>query len=347
MTSFLIIAVVLTLATSSLLAIPLLRNAAGSAPVAAVLTVLLVPVVTLTLYLTSSNYGWTPAAVMKARPSGGNMAPSLDEAIAQLEAKLREQPDNLEGWLLLGNAYLQTRRFEDAQTAFGTALRLSNGKDPHAKIGLAEALILADRNSITGQAGELAEDALKQLPDDPKALWYGGLAALARQDIPTMQHRWERLLELNPPESVRRIIVEQLTAAGITPPAATVGSVQAGSNGNSPQIQVTVEVADELAGRIGEGAVLFLAARDDDRPGPPVAAVRDPVSGFPRQLNISDADAMMPGRSLANLDEVRLVARVSNSGTAIAKPGDIYGEARWHAGDGPVTIVMDKLVEPR
>ncbi len=346
MTGFLVIAVVLTLGVSGLLAIPLLRNRSGPAPVAAVLTVLLVPAVTLTLYLTSSNYDWmSPPAAMSPQRSSTTMAPSLDQAISQLEAKLREQPDNLEGWLLLGNAYLQTRRFEDARVAFGTALRLSNGKDPKAKLGLAEAMILIDQNSVTGQAGELVEDVLHELPDNPKALWYGGLAALARQDIPVMQQRWEHLLQLNPPDAVRRVVVEQLTAAGITPPPAPAPA-QPATASPSPQIQVTVNVARELAQRIGEGAVLFLAARDGDRPGPPIAAVRAPATGFPRKLTISDANVMMPGRSLANADEVRLVARVSASGTAIARPGDIYGEARWHTGDGPITIVIDKVVEP-
>ena len=346
MTGFLVIAVVLTLAVSGLLAIPLLRNRSGPAPVAAVLTVLLVPVLTLTLYLTSSNYDWTsPPTVMKSQRSSQTMAPSLDQAISQLEAKLREQPDNLEGWLLLGNAYLQTRRFEDAQTAFSTALRLSNGKDPKAKLGLAEAMILLDQSSVNGQAGELVEDALQELPNNPKALWYGGLAALARQDIPAVQQRWEHLLQLNPPDAVRRVVVEQLTAAGITPPE--IAPAQPTAAGSSPQIRVTVNIAEQLAQRIGQGAVLFLAARDGDRPGPPIAAVRAPASGFPRRLMISDANVMMPGRSLADADEVRLVARVSASGTAIAQPGDIYGEARWHAGDGPVTIMINKVVQSR
>ena len=197
---------------------------------------------------------------------------------------------------------------------------------------------------MAGQAGELAEEALRALPDHPKALWYGGLAALARQDIPVMQQRWERLLELDPPEAVRRVVVEQLAAAGITPPE-TVAAQPAPAS-PSPKIQVTVDIAADLVKRIDPGAVLFLAARDGDQPGPPIAAVRAPASEFPRRLTISDANAMMPGRSLAKAREVRLVARVSGSGTAIARPGDFYGEARWKTGDGPVTITIDRIVEP-
>ena len=221
--------------------------------------------------------------------------------------------------------------------AFQRALAISGGQDTAAKLGVAEAQILASRDNLAGSAGALLEEVLAQQPENAKALFYGGLAASARGDNDLLQTRWQKLLTLNPPEAVQRIVSQRLQAMGAEqlPPA---------TSNDQSGIQVQVAMADGLQGQVEEGALLFLVARYGDRPGPPVAAIRMPVGTFPRTLNISDANAMIPGRTLTGISEVKLIARVSNGGDALAKPGDVFGEARWSAGDGPVSILMNQVV---
>ncbi|MDJ0927961.1 MAG: hypothetical protein QNJ73_09970 [Gammaproteobacteria bacterium] len=338
MTVFLGLSIAMTLITAGLLAVPLLRQRESSAPIVAVAVALLVPAATVFLYLSGSNYDWQSPPSRAA--SGGADAPAMADAIAGLEARLQQDPDDLDGWLLLGNSYLQTQRLADAESAYARALALSGGANPYAKLGLAEARVLQDRNALAGDSGDLVEQALAALPDDPRALWYGGLAALARQDTDLLRSRWSRLLDLNPPEPIARVIREQLTALGMGAPAAPAVATAAGTT-----IDVEVSVTDALSSRISPGAVLFLAARNAGQPGPPLAAIREQAANLPRTLQISDANAMIAGRDLSQAEQISLVARVSNNGTALAQPGDIFGEATWQSGDGPVSIVINQVVQ--
>lgn len=350
MNTFLIVALLLTLGTAGLLALPLLRNREAPAPGAALAVALGLPALVAVLYLSGSNYDWRQPPVPAARGGQGGMAssttaPSMQEAIARLEQRLEEQPDNLDGWLLLGNAYLQTGRVADAEQAYARALALSGGDNPVAKLGLAETQVMRNREALAGDAGRLVEEALAALPNDPRALWYGGLAALARQDLDQVQQRWNRLLALNPPENIARIVRQQLAELNLEAAPADAGEpATPAPPAAGTRIEVTVSVADGLADRLPSGGVLFLAARDAQRPGPPLAALRVPAPQLPQRLVLSNANAMMAGRNLDSASEVRLVARVSGSGTALPQAGDIYGEARWRPGDGPVRIEMDSIV---
>ena len=80
-----------------------------------------------------------------------------------------------------------------------------------------------------------------------------------------------------------------------------------------------------------------------------LAVVRRQASDLPLTLQISDADIMLPGRTLANVSNATLVARIANGGDPIAKAGDVYGEARWQRSGGeggPVKIIIDQVVGP-
>jgi len=342
MSSFIVFGILLTAIAVALVVTPLLRRSAGqNAPVAATVTAVALPALVIMLYVTASNYDWNDPPV-QAPARAAEAAGSMSEVVMGLEDRLRREPDDLQGWLLLGRAYTQLRQFPDAQRAYREALALDQGSD--AKLGLAETEILMDRAALAGSAGDRVEEVLVMEPDNPKALFYGGMVAGARNDPDTFQLRWERLLDLSPPEDIRKIIVDQLARLGSDVPTAA----DPGASADSTGIDVRVSVADELATKIKPGATLFLVAREPNRPGPPVAAVREHAAGLPMRLRITDADAMLPGRSLSALEQIQLVARIANGGDPIAQPGDLFGEAvlRMDAAQTEtVVIVIDRTVE--
>ena len=93
--------------------------------------------------------------------------------------------------------------------------------------------------------------------------------------------------------------------------------------------------------RRGEGdAGLERRCREERR------GAAEQAGGLPRVLRITDANAMLAGRTLSQLSRIKLIARVSNGGDALAQPGDVFGEALWAPGDGPVDIVMNQVVQP-
>ena len=93
------------------------------------------------------------------------------------------------------------------------------------------------------------------------------------------------------------------------------------------------------------GAPVFVIARDADAPRPPLAVRRLTVSDLPARIELTDADAMMPGRSLSDLDSVELLARVSLGGSPSARTGDLESEvATGNVGGEPVALRIENRV---
>jgi len=346
MNLFVIAAVVLTGLAVATVVWPLLRKAgdAPAAPVAAFVLGLALPAAVLIIYLSASNHDWSvppPANSTASTASGGvNTMPSdIDEMVTNLENRLRAEPENVEGWLMLGRTYAQLQQVAESRHAYGQALSLD--PSPEAKLGVAEADILLDRDNLMGDAGRLVEEVLEVEPQNPKALFYGGMVAMVRNDIDTFRDRWQRLLTLSPPDEIRAVIEAQLAMVDAAPG-------QISTTEQNPGISVSVSVSAGVAEQINPEAVLYLVARDPDRPGPPVAVVRHPAARLPTTLNISDSNAMTPGRLLSSLPRVQLIARITNSGKPVAQPGDLFGETAWIAnkdGDEGLSIVIDRVVE--
>jgi cytochrome c-type biogenesis protein CcmH len=222
---------------------------------------------------------------------------------------------------------------------------MTGGQNLTAALGYAETMALADRSTLTGEAGVLFETALKAAPQNPKALWYGGMSAAAKGEMDVATDRWRRLLDQDLPEPVRQVVQQQLASLGDPIAAMPAETTQAGS---SLVIAVQITVAEHLRERIDQSAALFIVARDPDQAGPPIAVVRQLAGSLPTTINITDANLMLPGRSLADLPRLRLIARVARGGDPIAQPGDIYGEILWDAAnhtDVPVAIVIDSVFE--
>jgi cytochrome c-type biogenesis protein CcmH len=367
MTTFLVIAVLLTLLAGGVVLWPLLGRPESRAPLAAVSATLLLPAFVLFSYLGASNYDWArPPAPMPAAEGGGG-AP-LDDAIVALEQRLKEQPGDEAGWVLLGSSFTAVGRPDDAIAAYNKALELSGGNNLDAKLGIAEAQLLKDRDALTGEAGAVVEAVLAAAPGNPKALWYGGLVALARGDDAAAEQRWTALLALSPPPRIREIVESELAAlrAESGPPFAAAGGPGSGGPGGAgpgaagpmagapgappaagpagAAVTVRVTADGPVAASIKAGAPLFVFVRDAAG-GPPLAVVRRTAAELPLTVTISDADVMLPGRSLGGISRAAVTARVANGGDPVARAGDVYGEAEWVPGSGnDVAVVIDRTV---
>ena len=359
MTLFILTAAVLTVVTIGLIAWPLWRAGPQRSPLAAMLAACLIPILVWLVYPKVSTYDWVTPSVQASDPSAQTR--SLDEAISGLEQKLAENPSDEEGWVLLGSSYLALQRPADAVQAYRRAIELSNGNNMAARLGAAEAQISENPAALSGAAGQEIEAVLASDPRNPKALWYGGMLALSRGDIPTVRSRWQALLDLDPPAEIQQIIVRQLAELGSDQSVATPGQGQsttdqstAKDSGNSVRvadgagIDIQVSISASLRERISPSAPLFIFVRDPGKPGPPMAVVRRLASDLPLSLRISDADLMLPGGpGLAAVKSAALVARIANAGNPVAQAGDFYGEAIWagmEASRGTISIVIDQVV---
>ena len=335
MTLFVLIAAALALAIVAWVTWPLWRDAR----LAAALTALVALAGTGGLYAYWSNWTWDENFRVADTPAA--MA-------ARLARRLQDQPEDREGWLMLGRSYTALQQYPLAVRAYQRAYRLAEGRDAEALTGWAEALTLIDENELAGRAGRLFEEALALEPQNGKALFFSGIAAERRGELPLARERFVALLALGPPDTVRDILQQQvagLDAAIAQGGAAATSPAGGGAGGDAAaaRIELRVELAPGLAARVPADAIVFVAVRRPGEPGPPLAAKRL-AAKFPLSVTLTPADAMMPGRSFAAGESVAVVARVALGGTPTASSGDPFGELGYDVGrDTAKTLVIDRL----
>lgn len=358
MTSFIVVCAAMVAAALLWLIVPLLRakSAPDSSPppkgerrLAAAAVVLVVPLLALGMYAKLSNWDWNGVAEDQARGA------QFDDLLKKLEARLAAQPNDVEGWLLLGRSNVSMQRYPRAIEAFQRAYDLTRGENVDAMLGLGEALVMVDESTLGGRAGELFEAAVARAPNHPKALWYSGMTALQAGDLPKGRDRLQRLLAQGPPAELRSVLQRQIDdltqqineAGGGTTAAAGAGAetTEGAPQAAARTIRVAVTLSPQIKQRLTEPVMLFVLARDPAG-GPPLAAKRLSSSQIPLTVELSERDAMIPTRTIANVPRVQVVARLSKSGTPQAQSGDHFGQADYEFGKdtGTLNILIDQTV---
>lgn len=332
---FATVALLMTALACALVVWPLVRSA-DHAPLAAGGVLALLPITAFVLYLSFSSWPWQAAPEVPEAAAAQDS--SIEAMVGRLERRLAEQPGDAEGWQMLGRSYVVLGRYRDAVTAYGRARELTGDEDIASLTGYAEALAMVNEGVIGEESARLFEQALALAPDDKKALWYGGLAAFERGRAGLARERWERLLQLDPPEAMARVLREQISLTEAV--LGTDRDPRAAEPGAG--LRVEVQLAAALADRAPIDAPVFILARPPGGDGPPLAVVRRSVADLPLELVLSDADAMIPGRTISSHEQVEVVARVALGGQPTAQPGDLYGSRTAERG-GVVAIAIDKV----
>jgi cytochrome c-type biogenesis protein CcmH len=334
--AFVLIAGTLATAAAVLLLWPLLQRRADArpaAPVAAVTVLVITLLGGAGLYAAFSSYGWVEQSAVADTPAA---------MTARLANRLAREPGKIEDWLTLGRSYTVLEQYPLAIRAYQRADRMANGTNVEAIIGTAESMVALDSSTLSGGAGRLFERAMELEPANPKALFYGAFAAMARGELPKARERFKSLLALNPPAEVRAILEKRIADIDAAFNGAGQSEVAAADD-TSARIAVHVTLAPALAAKVPAEAPLFVAARDPKSPGPPFAVKRLPAR-FPVDVELTGADAMMASRRIAAGQQLEVVARVALGGTPTATRGDPFGQVSYHVGsDGKLNIVIDRL----
>lgn len=166
------------------------RKETSTSPKAAMLVVLLVPLIAGLGYAMLGN----PRALDPAntQPQQRVTAQQIEGMVTKLAERLKQNPDDPKGWVMLARSYKMMGRYPESAEAYSHALPLVE-QEPSLLADYAEMLAITG-NGFRGKPTELIEKALKLAPADPQALLLAGAAAGERKDYKAAIAHWEKVM---------------------------------------------------------------------------------------------------------------------------------------------------------
>ena len=297
---------------------------------------------------------------------------SLEELIERVRTRLRDSPTDIEGWQMLGRAELARGNPQPAREAFDKALVLAPN-NAQIKVDLADAIAQTQGAVLEGRPIALIREALASEPRNPKGLALAGAYEVRQGNTAAALANWKTLLTVLPPDTdqARQIVglVADLeagrtpqvgpaaAAAPTAPAAAEAGNRQAAASGGAAsadpgagELSGRIQIDAALAGKLRPDDTLFVVARSLDAQGqpsgPPLAVLRARGADLPLSFTLDDRLAMGPMAKLSSVapgTQVKVVARISRSGEAATRSGDLQGSSDpVKPGTSGMTIVISK-----
>lgn len=299
-----------------------------------------------------SMYLWVgePQALqaMATEPPEKAMQAELSGMAQALAKKLEANPDNQEGWVMLGRSYRTLEKYDNAVSAYDRALKLS--ADDNLKLERAEVLALKAQGNFDGEPWNVIREILKKDPQQKGALLLAGSASYAHDKYADALRYWQqarKLLAADHPDvpSLEGAIATAQNKLGlpVTPPTSSPQAPAAASGaGATASVSTGAQAGLNITGRISLAAALkdkasptdmvyvYASPANGDRM--PLAIFKSTVAKLPLNFTLDDSTAMLPERKLSGAGEVILKARISKSGNAIPQSGDLTGTL------GPVKV---------
>ncbi|ANJ00789.1 c-type cytochrome biogenesis protein CcmI [Polynucleobacter wuianus] len=268
---------------------------------------------------------------------------SVEKMVADFALKMEKDPDNLKGWAMLGRSYRILGRNEDAAKAYGRAGSFISN-DPELLAEYADTLIATANGSFAGKPLQLINQSLKLDPNNLLALWLSGSASFSGGNYKAAVQTWQKLAKQLPPgsEEVRAIegsIAEARSKGGLANTNDATNTAVASGKGVSGKIELSLE----LKAKVKSGDVVMVIAR---QPGErmPVAVLKVPVTQFPMNFALTDAQAMNPSAPISKLAEVSIEVRISKTGMAKAETGDLISAVQTvKVGSNQVKLLVDQV----
>ena len=329
-----------------------------------VVLILLIPVLAISLYLLLGNTKALlpqPAAeqmelVDGALTSEDDGHQEISSMVDSLVKRLEKEPDDLEGWNMLGRTYAIMGRFNEARDIYAKLLAKSPDS-PEALVNYADVYAMTQDGSLMGKPVELINKALSIDPKNPKALALAGTAKFEQGEFKQAAVYWEELLAIIPAESklaqsVSGSIRQAKSLASnnqenvlITKQQSPESDKNIAKKGSSPTISGVVNISPALSAKTSPGDTLYIYARAKSGPRMPLAIVRLQAKDLPAKFTLKDGMGMNPNMKLTSFPEVIISARVTKSGKAVPANGDLQGFSEVvRIGDQNVNILIDRQV---
>ena len=288
----------------------------------------------------------------------------VDGLAKRLESQTAPQEGDLQSWTMLANSYAVMNRFEEANRAYTRARALSPD-NAQLLADHADVLAMLQGQSVEGEPGRLVMRALQLEPKNLKALTMAGSWAFERRDFAGAINYWSQAKTLAPPggefaAGLDNSLQQARAAAaqsGQPEPLAADKSASAASSkdggaasaktaaGATGRVSGEVQVTGVLAKRVRPTDTVFVFARAVDGPRMPLAIIKRPAGDLPFEFTLDDSSAMAPQLRLSGFPKVIVGARISASGDATPRSGDLTGQiGPVDLGSGKLMLMIDSVV---
>ncbi len=332
------------------------------------------------LVIAAAGYWWkgTPAQMglgsdaSNTSATGDPASPhatNFDQIAAMTERlaeRLKEQPQDAEGWAMLARSYSVLGRHPEALKAYEKAVALRKD-DATLLSDYADSLAVKNNRSLGGEPMKWVERALKIDPRNLKALSLAATHAFTRKDYRAAVKYWDQVVQFGPSDnemvkSSQANLAEARELAGLPPltaaaPAAPSalsaladapaagGTVAAAATGAT--VSGTVSLAPALAKQVKPDDTLFIFARAPEGSRMPLAILKKQVKDLPFNFSLDDSLAMSPAAKLSGVPQVVITARISPSGNAMPQPGDLSGQTESvRVGASGLKLEIRDVVKP-
>lgn len=248
----------------------------------------------------------------------------IEGMVGKLAEKLKQNPDDANGWVMLARSYKVLGRYAEAADAYSHASTLVD-KDAVLLADYAEMLAQANNGTLQGKPTELIARALKLDPNEPQSLLLAGAAASDRRDFAAAAEYWDRLLPQLEPGSEEAASLEGAIGKARELAAQQQGGSKPAKAATGPSIGGQVTLSAKLAAQTSPDDVLFVFARAEDGQRMPLAAMRSTVGNLPLSFRLDDSMSLPGGRKLSEFKTVRVEARIAKAGKAQTSSGDLFG----------------------
>ena len=306
----------------------------------AVVLGLAMPAAAVTLYfLLGSPAGLDPALV--AGPKDQSHEVTQEQLVGMVDGlaqRLKNKPDDADGWIMLARSYNTLGRFGEAADAYARLLKLVPD-DADLLADYADTLAMSLGKNLQGEPEKLLARALLADPKNIKALSLSGSAAFNRRDYQGAVTQWKKILLLVPPDSetarstmsgigeAQGLVGEPASPQTPVPVASNASSTPTATAAAASEVAGTVELDAALRSKVADTDTVFIFARAAQGPRFPLAVLRKQVKDLPASFVLDDSMSMMPTAKLSDFPMVVVGARISKSGNATPSAGDFEGAA--------------------
>ena len=282
-----------------------------------------------------------------AQQAGHEVTPEqIATMVDKLAQRMQQNPGDVQGWVMLGRSYAVLGRFTESAQAFARAVALVND-DPSLLADYADSLAMSRNGDLQGEPYQIVKRGLELDPKNVKLLALAGSAEFQNKNYAAAADYWQRsLVQVQGESDFSRELRSSLDEARRLGklPAAQAPAAAAAAAG--PAITGTVRLAPALAGKVSPGDTLFVFARPADGSRMPVAILRVSAAQLPYAFRLDDSLAMTQANKLSDQKRVLVGARISKSGDAMPRTGDLEAQTAQAApGTEGLVLTIDQVVK--